>query len=396
MHQCNSPFDSAQISLCCWLVIYVLGICASAVNSTLDNSLSPKEILEKNIQAQSYCKTIEMNFQTLIVEEHSKQKNIAIPTKVEGAYLRDGNRIQVSGKFLPPPDDKKAFRFRTVVNREIWMFSTTNIDPAAGGKSALDANHSGVSSSKFQEMLGTMLEHPWYGGGLDGYLMGTSGEMVTALLSDAPDLSVEDGAMTEDGTNCYRVEGTLKCGKASMWISKNDDFLLKKVVLRKDPSHIYELETTIKQLNEKTNGDIEKWSATVEATGYKRVEGKLIPIKGEMLVRIAYSSGKSYLAKYSFQRTNISLHPKITATTFQVDLEKGTPVAKFDEPNSAIQYIWDGSKVKPISSDFDGSATLADHNRRTIFLVCLALIGLLLLSVAFWVMTKQKKRNSNT
>jgi hypothetical protein len=78
------------------------------------------------------------------------------------------------------------------------------------------------------------------------------------------------------------------------------------------------------------------------------VDGNYVPIEGELVETYDLARGADLIQKIQYVRSDIDFHPDFEALgAFETDLPNGTPIARWDMPDSGVRWIWmDGEPVR--------------------------------------------------
>jgi hypothetical protein len=307
-------------------------------------------LLRHCLQAQSRMDHVSMQ----VVTDMNLEPLFGRPCeqRVECLFRRDGDRLDVSGRylFLDKQQDRST-KFRTIIGEKYYIDYDYRFGKVNGPKGGIVSEDRPAYLERFARTF-------CHGAALDGDLILSGRKRLAELLLDAKDRRLR-GEETVGGVPCKVVEGSTPYGKIALWIARTQGFITLKVVYQKAGDDLYEDGKPISRQSpylvaEGDERPIEGCRVVVDDVVAREVQkGVYVPVAGRLVETVSLGGGKDIVTTYRYQRSDIILSPRFEGTdAFKTDLPDNVVVTNLDDKESGVVYKWRDGRVIAAYSDF--------------------------------------------
>lgn len=276
--------------------------------------------------------------------------------RYEYEFIRSGARFDVKCRHLyrdTPADQWEGIFTRYVSTADGFVEYQVELGETPTGA---------VFSTVVDERNGGYLGGLTLGTALDGWIGSANHTVQELMLSSG---TAELTGREEIGADlCDVVTARTRFGEIRVWIAPEKDYVLKKVVFEKGPGDLYwhggagtlaEYWNNVDEFSGTSPRDVMgqghelvKWSAVLDNVQIGLVDGNYVAIEGELVETYDLARGADLIQRVEYVRSEIDFHPDFEAIgAFETDLPSGTPIARWDMPDSGVRWVWmDGEPVR--------------------------------------------------
>ncbi|AGA31305.1 hypothetical protein Sinac_7263 [Singulisphaera acidiphila DSM 18658] len=374
-----------------WLWLIAVGLATTALASLdsqrarADETPGARDMLLRCLKNQEATERASFKMETDIV---LKQPDRQVRQHTETRLYRDGDRVDSKGRLEYLDDPNRSHDFQSIVDKDRFVQSLVPLTTADGTAPKMWA----MISQKRSPYFWSVVAVPHYGGFLDGYVGGTGGKRLVSLMLEQGNFQRLEPEVIGN-TRCEVVMTSGRRGTATVWMSPNEGFAIKKFKFEKVSGNLGAGDTPLAPPTTPDQGATKIGLSTIaDEFELSKIGDAYIALSGKLTYKTRYSDGTEANETYSSRRKEVTIQPDFKVlSVFQMDLPNGTPVSDWDHAKSGLKYEWRDGNVVPAHADFEVDAKgIFNKSNQKSWLIVVNIV--LFLGLVVWLTRTNAKR----